>query len=99
MRHSTLRTRRKTGPQQDSSASVLLCAAIRASCAPLPLLQAQHQEASRYEWEMAELYVPKVLWGLQVNAHTSCRAKDTYRATDAVAAAGQREVNMGPTYT
>lgn len=49
---------------------------------------------------MIELCITKVLWGLQVNAHTSCRAKDTYRATDAVAAAaGQREVNMSPTYT
>lgn len=93
-----MRTKRKTGPQQDSSTAPR-CAAICAPRAPLPLLQAQHEEASRYEWDMRELYVTKVLWGLQVNAHTSCRAKDTYRATDAVAAAGQREVNMGPTYT
>lgn len=64
-----------------------------------PYCKAQHEEASRNEWDIAELYITKELWGLQVNAHTSCRAKDTYRATDAVAAAGQREVNMGPTYT
>lgn len=66
---------------------------------PHALLQAKQEKASIYEWGMTQVYITKVLWGLQGNAHTSCRAKDTYRATDAVAAAGQREVNMDPTYT
>lgn len=99
-RHTTLRIQRKTGPQQDSSASVLLHAVL------LFVQDVPHSPYCRHSTRkprgmsgMTELYVTKVLWGLQGNAHTSCRAEDTYRATDAVAAAGQREVNMGPTYT
>lgn len=62
------RSRKRQDFRQDSSASVPLHAVQQfdAPYAPLPLLQAQQEKASIYEWNMIELCITKVLWGLQV---------------------------------